>query len=179
MAKRARKPALVATQYEIGADGWPVDPEHPANRETAAEWKARTLAERHHRNWMRLRLAVEGGHIEAIAAAVRYCYQRREVPPAWLVDAVEMVSARARNARPGRQGRKENVAVDFARWDLIEYLRDTHGMSKKAAIAEASILSRGTPEAGSETAFGESHDKVRKSIDAGQFGRYAPFAPPD
>lgn len=180
MARRVKAKASSASTppHEIGADGWPVDPEDPVNKETLEQWTARTIIERHHRNWQRLRVAVNGGRLEAVVAAIRYCYQRREVPPDWLVKGVEQLSSRAMKAKPGKQGRRENVAIDYARWDLVEYLIDTHGLTIKAAFTEASLLCIGTPERGSALAFEESHIKVRKAIEAGDFGRYAPFIAP-
>jgi hypothetical protein len=164
---------------EIGPDGWPVDPQHPINTETEEQWLARRLTERHHNNWRRLQVAAEGDRIEAIAAAVRYACVRREPPPMWLVQSVERLAARAARAKPGRKGRLPNPALHFARWELVEHLRSQHGFTLKAACKEASELSTGTPERGAEDRFEESYKEVQRAIKAGEFGRYAPFLPPD
>lgn len=173
--RRKKQPPPV----EIGIDGWPVDPQHPVNTETAEQWIARRLTERHHDNWRRLQVAAEGDRIEAIAAAVRYACIRREPPPMWLVQSVERLAARAARAKPGRKGRLPNPALHFARWELVEHLRTQHGFSKKDAINEASRLSVGTPERGEPGRFADSHKEVHRAIKAGEFGRYAPFIPPD
>src|SRR5262245_4637973 len=73
--------------YLIGDDGWPVD------RPTAAE-EARNEREafafsmqRAHSRWI-------GGNLFGSFAAVRLCWEHRQPPPEWLVDAVEVLIER-------------------------------------------------------------------------------------
>lgn len=102
---------------EIGEDGWPVDPRHPAN-EPAEEWRQRVIAERmrrYQRGWF-------GGYPIALADALRFCQRINLPPPAWLVHGVAQLALGKVKKGPGRRSHKDD-RIDSMRWSTVEYLR--------------------------------------------------------
>lgn len=178
-----RTPAPAALHWEIGVDGFPVDPEHPANTTTIEKAFAQRAARRHQANLKRIKAAAEGNRWDAVAVGVRYCRESHEVPPQWLVSAVERLAQHATNPPPkrgrGRPRKPANAAIHLKRWELVDHLIHQHGRTELAAFSEASELSEGEPEAGAPDTFKDSYNIVRTWIRDGLYGRYAPFRLPD
>ena len=171
---------------EIGADGWPVDRNHPVNRpQRYAGATAAALAERRRRqDWQWLEIGAAADRREAVEAGLRYCAALQEPPPPWLIAAAARIMRRADASPPGRQGRLPNNAMHYERWAEIEDIRTRSGdVSLEDAIAKAVEYVRkfdgDSPAAGGGAdAFRKSHRRVEKAIKDGRFGEFFRFPLP-
>jgi hypothetical protein len=160
-----------------GPDGWPADPRHPANRESAEQWRARTFE----RRMAACESAWRAGNLLAVLDAVASSAQLRQPPPAWLIEAVSaLVDLRM---TPHERRRHEQDLIHYTRWDAVKELRarrrdlfkqddDGRGMTWEKARAAVSVLLEGTAAAGGEDAIKASYDLVEREMREGRGGRF-------
>lgn len=119
----------MSDKWEIGLDGWPVSPDHPANRDkrTIEQIKQdRFIAE-----IMVLERAWHDGSFYALARAVKICGERGMPLPFWTEAGVQKVIAdhfhgrlpkgRGRSANP-KSAHRDNM-VHLERWSEVDYVR--------------------------------------------------------
>lgn len=148
---------------EVGVDGWPVDPRHPANRLSEEEWRSRFFVG----NMRRFQIGIRAGIPEALSDAMEFCRKWKIVPPHWLVNGVHaLVAGEIPKRGPGR-GSRESDMVDFERWDavvLCREFRDQEGMPKTwdETYEFVSKQLRGRPAQGSPDAIKRAYQRVQR-----------------
>lgn len=116
------------TKWEIGNDGWPTSPLHPANLLTDEEWR-----EQRFQSEMRAcKAAVDVGNILPLERALGACRRYNKPLPLWLERAlVAVVQDHARSGSSVRsRGRTGNPfaayqqnQIHYERWAEVEYVR--------------------------------------------------------
>ena len=166
---------------EIGADGWPTDPQHPCYRLQ----RART-AEQFHAEVLDA-LKRDGG-LTALLQAVDWC-RRRQLPlPDWAADRVlQLLTNPDRLAKQLSAARRDRV--HRVRWDMVRELRDRrhelkishplpdgtksegYGATWGDAFANVASALAGTKSEGSPDAIKKSYQKIERALRTQDWGK--------
>jgi hypothetical protein len=153
---------------DVGPDGYPLDPEHPFNKMTAADWNARFIA----RELDAFERAFKAGADAALTDVVRFCGPRELPLPRWAWEA--LLNRPAGKRRPGPRAKLE---VHWLRWNVVECLRhpfhsEIKPLTKEAAFDRAADELRGTIAEAERSTIEESYDFVRGEIKNGTYARF-------
>jgi hypothetical protein len=162
---------------DVGPDGWPTDPNHPANK--PSERVAPAVR--------RLRVcenAWRAGNLPAVVDAISICEEFKCPPPPWLVGAVAALAARQMLVKsgPGRFNSPQAVfdknQKHYIRWDAVKELldrghelyenwKDTRGLKEESAFLAAVEYLKDTPAKGGKKTVERSYRLVEKNIAEG------------
>jgi hypothetical protein len=150
----------MAKNPPIGVDGWPLDATDP---DPALQRK------RFQRTMRSLQARWRAGDCTALAAAIRECWLRGEVPEEWLVEATADVvrlamsehEQRSRNDWDRHKARWEAlVELRERRYELLGRFNDDRGISLERARGAVSDILKQTDAAGSPEAIKQSYEIV-------------------
>jgi hypothetical protein len=101
--------------YEIGIDGYPLDP-RPAEEQERERQRA------FYRQINRLERRWRAGDLVAPSEAAQLCRHYQQPPPKWLVDAVtRLINERMSDAE---KRDRHAFAIHFTRWEAVKELRE-------------------------------------------------------
>jgi len=168
-------------KWEIGLDGYPVDPNHPwYSRESSTpleDFIAREL-DQCKRSW-------EGGNFPALSDAMKICSKYDKILPSWANQAIQKQLLKIFERKPeGKHGRTANPKssyrqnwIHFQRWATVQELRERSDelreMGYKARWTDDEVFLtasdglKGQPGAGSASAIRSSYLKVQMAFKEG------------
>jgi len=172
--------------WETGPDGWPISPDHPANRDK------RSVEEIREHIFMRdmgnNERAWADGNMKALSKAVILCEKADRPLPAWAVAGVQKILWEHFSGGAGKKrGRLGNAkaahrqnGVHYQRWAVVVDVRDRwidimgldHKPSLEEAYGLASEMLADSKDAGSEETIKKSYQLVERLSRSGKGWRF-------
>ena len=157
--------------WEIGDDGWPTSPDHPANRDEGRTiTRQQHLEQLHAREVARLERVFLAGDKSSLAEVVLLCGKCERPLPHWAVVAII-------EALKGSRFKGEK---HYTRWDAVRELRERkeelaslgYKATWEAAYENAAEMLKGTAAQGEPEAIKKSYEMINRLMKA---GRARPF----
>lgn len=169
---------MSSDKWEIGPDGWPVDPRHPANSgpssmpQSLDAWVLREIG-KCERAWL-------AGSYIALIDVVMVCAEYERPLPRWANKAVfDALGAQFTGTGKGHKGRTANAKAAYlenekhmARFYTVRELREYEGVKWTAVFIEAAERLKGTPAYGAPDTIRDSYRLVSRDAKEGKGMKY-------